>query len=296
MKRIDLHIHSNLSDGELSPKEIIDEAVKNGVTTISITDHDTIDAYTEEVFEYAKSKGIELVKGVEVSTNYYGIGIHVLAYNFDLDNKEFKDVLKKLKNARHDYLFDVTKRLREIGYIVNFEKLDSIDVVTKAHISLDIIENKENEELLINTFGHIPKKGEFIEGIMNENCIAYVEKASITPMEASKYIKNANGKVILAHPVAYKNQDKIEEDKIKNLIINMNADGVETKYILFDQEGNRINEVELWSKFAKENNLIQTIGSDFHRRDGLHPVIGLLNEDVDLFEKDADRIIENILN
>ena len=208
MKRIDLHKHSNLSNGKLSPKEIIDEAVKNGVTTISITDHDTIDAYTEELFNYAENKGIKLIKGVEVSTNYYGIGIHVLAYNFDLDNKEFKDVLKKLKNARHDYLFDVTKRLREIGYIVNFEKLDSIDVVTKAHISLDIIENKENEELLINTFGHIPKKGEFIEGIMNENCIAYVEKASITPMEASKYIKNANGKVILAHPVAYKNQDR----------------------------------------------------------------------------------------
>ena len=65
---IDLHIHTNLSDGELSPKEVIDKAIKNNVSIISITDHDTIDAYTEEVCEYAKSKNIKLISGVEIST------------------------------------------------------------------------------------------------------------------------------------------------------------------------------------------------------------------------------------
>lgn len=296
MKRIDLHIHTNLSDGELSPKEIIDEAVKNGVEVISIADHDTVDAYTEEFYNYAESKGVKIIRGVEVSTNYFGIGIHVLAYSFDINNKEFIDVLNNLKNARHDYLRDVTVKLREIGYKVNFEELDKIDIVTKAHIALDIVSNIENKELLLKTFGYTPKKGEFIETIMNENCIAYVKKAAITPIEAAKLIKNAGGKVVLAHPVAYKHQDRIEEEKIKELVKQMEADGIEANYILVDQNGNKINEIDLWSTFAKENNLIQTIGSDFHRKDSSHPEIGLINEDINLTEEEISKIIYDLTN
>ena len=65
---IDLHIHTNFSDGTLSPKQVIDEAVKKDVSVISITDHDTIDAYNEELFKYAENKGIKIIKGVEIST------------------------------------------------------------------------------------------------------------------------------------------------------------------------------------------------------------------------------------
>ena len=81
-KRIDLHIHTTISDGVLTPKEVIDEAVKNGVAVISIADHDTIDAYTDEIFEYAKSKNIKLIPAVEISTKTKKSGIHVLGYNF----------------------------------------------------------------------------------------------------------------------------------------------------------------------------------------------------------------------
>ena len=64
-RRIDLHIHSNKSDGILSPKEIIDEAVKNNVDIICISDHDTIDAYTDELIGYAIEKNINLIKGLK---------------------------------------------------------------------------------------------------------------------------------------------------------------------------------------------------------------------------------------
>lgn len=76
--KIDLHIHSTLSDGILTPKEIIDEAVKNQVSTIAIADHDTIAAYTDDLFNYAKEKNIKLIIGVEISTKIKNIGIHVL--------------------------------------------------------------------------------------------------------------------------------------------------------------------------------------------------------------------------
>ena len=83
-KRIDLHIHTTISDGSLTPIEVIDEAVKNGVSTIAIADHDTIDAYTDELFEYANSKNIKIINAVEISTKSNKAGIHVLGYNFDL--------------------------------------------------------------------------------------------------------------------------------------------------------------------------------------------------------------------
>lgn len=277
-KIIDLHIHTNCSDGALSPIEIIDTAIKNGLSTISIADHDTTAAYTEELFKYAKEKGIQLIPAVEISTKINKCGIHILGYNFDLKNEELLHQLNLLRNARHDYLYNVSDKLKELGYKVNVDELDKIDAVTKAHIALDVINNNENYELLIKEFGHIPDKGEFIETIMNENCKAYVKKATITPKEASELIKKAGGKVILAHPVAYKYEDNLTEKDIENLIADTKPLGIEGNYIYIDRNNNKINEVEFWNNFAKKHNLISTIGSDFHKEDGIHPVIGLLDE------------------
>lgn len=110
-KIIDLHIHTKFSDGFLSPKEVIDEAIKNGVSIISITDHDTIDAYNDELFEYSNSNNIKIIPGVEISTHTGKSGIHILGYNFDLNNKLLKDNLYQIRNARHIYLYDVSIKL-----------------------------------------------------------------------------------------------------------------------------------------------------------------------------------------
>ena len=144
-KRIDLHIHTIVSDGMLTPKEVIDEAHRNGVSIIAIADHDTVDAYNDELFEYAKSKNIKLINAVEISTKTKKAGVHVLGYNLDLDNEEFKERLKKVRNARHNYLRDVAKKLEELEYYINVEELDKIEAVTKAHIALNTIENPKNK-------------------------------------------------------------------------------------------------------------------------------------------------------
>ena len=179
--KIDLHIHTNVSDGFYTPKQVIDEAFKNGVSTIAIADHDTIEAYNDELFAYSESKNIKLINAVEISTKISKCGIHVLGYNFNLNDNIFKENLYKIRNARHDYLHNVAQKLNELGYFLNVDELDKIDAVTKAHIALDVINNKQNEKLLLNTFSHIPSKGEFIETIMNENCPAYVKKETVTP-------------------------------------------------------------------------------------------------------------------
>ena len=292
-RRIDLHIHSNKSDGILSPKEIVDEAVKNKVDTICISDHDTLEAYDEELEKYAESKNIKLIKGVEVSTQDK-VGVHVLGYNIDINNKELNDMLYKLRNSRHIYLHDVAKELNKIGYKVNVEELDKIDAVTKAHISDDIVNNKENEELLLKTFNHIPSKGEFIETIMNEGCPAYVKRLSVTPKEAADIIRKARGKVVLAHPVAYKYEDNLEIEDVQNIIDEMNPDGIEAYYHYVDRNDNRIDEVEKWKLFAANNNKFVTIGSDFHKKDGLRPEIGFVNWPIELSEDEIENIINNI--
>lgn len=290
-KIIDLHMHTNCSDGALSPKEIIDEAKKNGVSVIAIADHDTVEAYTEELFDYAKANDIKLIPAVEISTKIKKAGLHVLGYNIDLKSELLLKRLHSLRNARHDYLNNVGEKLAELGYVLNVEELDKIDAVTKAHIALDIVSNEENKELLLNEFGHIPEKGEFIETIMNEGCPAYVLKDSITPTEAAELIRSVGGKVVLAHPVAYKYEDNLTTEETLEIVKNMQADGIEANYIYIDRNNNKINEVEFWNNFAKENNLKTTIGSDFHVANGIHPVIGLLNEDINLSSEEVDKIV-----
>lgn len=293
-KRIDLHIHTTVSDGSFTPKEVIDEAYKNGVSVIAIADHDTVDSYQEDLFEYAKSKNVKLINAVEISTKNKKAGIHVLGYNLDLNNEEFKARLSKIRNARHQYLYDVAEKLRELGYEINVEKLDKIEAVTKAHIALEAIENPKNRKKLVVEFGHIPNKGEFIETIMNENCPAYVRKESVTPKEAAEIIRAANGKVVLAHPVAYVHEDNFKDEDILEIVKDMKPDGLEANYLYVDRYDKKFDETEKWNQFAKENHLFVTVGSDFHNKDGLRPEIGFVNTDFILPEEVIEEILVNL--
>ncbi len=293
-KIIDLHIHTTVSDGFFTPKQIVDIAQKNGVSTIAISDHDTIDAYTNELLEYAKSKNIELIPAVEISTKTEKVGIHVLGYNYDLNNNEFKEFLYKTRNSRHIYLHDVSKKLEDLGYIINTAELDKIDSVTKAHIALDIVKNELNKDILMKNFGHIPEKGEFIEAIMNENCPAYVEKKTCSPREAAEMLRKAHGKVVLAHPVAYIHQDNLSEKDIVKIVNDMKPDGIEANYLFVETNKNIIDESKKWNEFAQKYNLFVTVGSDFHNKDRYHPEIGFFNMNYRLTDKTIDEILNNI--
>ena len=292
--KIDLHIHTNVSDGFYTPKQVIDEAFKNGVSTIAIADHDTIEAYNDELFAYSESKNIKLINAVEISTKISKCGIHVLGYNFNLNDNIFKENLYKIRNARHDYLHNVAQKLNELGYFLNVDELDKIDAVTKAHIALDVINNKQNENLLLDTFNHIPSKGEFIETIMNENCPAYVKKKTVTPKEAAEIIRAANGKVVLAHPVAYVHEDNLTDEDILNIIKDMNPDGLEANYLYVNRNDKKINEIQKWNQFAQDNNLFVTVGSDFNNKDDLRPEIGFVNTSFNLSDNEIEEIIQNV--
>lgn len=297
-KKIDLHIHTNKSDGKLSPKEVIDEALKNGVSTIAIADHDTIEAYSDELFNYAKKNNINIIPAVEISTKTKKGGVHVLGYNIDYKSEEFKKRLFALRNIRHNYLYKVADKISDLGYKIDVEALDKIDAVTKAHIASNVVDNKENETLLKEVFGYIPSRGEYIETIMNEGCPAYVKKETLTPKEAAQIIRQAGGKVVLAHPVAYEYEDNLTEEDILNLVNEMQADGIEANYIYINRSNNdeKINDTKKWRDFAKKNNLFTTIGSDFHYADGITPLIGFVSENLDLDDNYFEEVLKNLNN
>lgn len=293
-KIIDLHVHTNISDGALTPKEVIDEAANNNVSVLAIADHDIIDAYTDDLFNYAKEKKIEIIPAVEISTKTKKCGIHVLGYNIDINSEKLKNKLFELRNIRHKYLHDVSKALNDIGYKIDTDELDKIEAVTKAHIARDVIKHEENKDLLMKDFGHIPEMGEFIETIMNEGCKAYVKKDTVSPKDAANIIRAAGGKVVLAHPVAYKHEDNLTDEDILELVKETKADAIETNYIYINRDGVKINEVEKWNKFAKENGLLTTIGSDFHNFNKNSPIIGLINEDINLTNEEIEKILNNL--
>lgn len=295
-KIMDLHIHTNCSDGSLSPKEVIDLAIKNGATVISITDHDSVAAYSDELFDYAEARNLILIPGIEISTKYKKCGIHVLGYNFDLNDENLMKELIKIKNARHNYLYDVSLKIKELGYEIDIEKLDKIEVVTKADIALDIISNPNNNELLLNVFGHIPNKGEFIETLLNSGCPAYVEKYTISPRKAVEIIERAGGKAVLAHPVAYKYEDNLSDDDILSIVNDMKVKVIEANYHYVDKNNIRIEESSYWKDFAKSHNLLCSVGSDFHSDDGIHPSVGFKNWDIEFSREDAYAILDYLSN
>ena len=114
---MDLHIHTTCSDGSMTPKEVIDEAFNNGVSVISIADHDTIDAYNEELFQYAESKNILVIPGVEISTKTRKCGFHVLGYNFD--------IFHKYSTVRLEFEYLFRSPMPENAYITSVQTMQS---------------------------------------------------------------------------------------------------------------------------------------------------------------------------
>jgi len=249
---IDLHIHTSYSDGIFSPFQIIDIAKKNKLDTISITDHDTIEAYTDEVIKYAKEKNINLISGIELSTKTEKCGIHILGYNIDIKNCILNKELAKIQKSRHNYLYSVVNKLKKLGYEIDINKLDKIKIITKSHIALHIITNQRNNEVLNKYFNHIPNKSEFIEKIMNEGCPAFVEKETLPAEKAAKLIKKAGGKIVIAHPVAYTYEDSLTQKDIKKIVNDIKADGLEAYYIYVDNKNNKHDDIDSWLNFAKK--------------------------------------------
>lgn len=263
MRYIDLHLHSSKSDGKLSPKELVDKAIKLNLKAIAITDHDTIGG-VEDAIIYAKDR-IKVIPGVEISCDEPQLGfyeVHILGFFIDTKNRYLKNLLKKMKASRLIQKKKIIEKINKLGFEVTFDEAKSIaqGEIGRPHVA----------QIMIKKY---PEKFKSIRQVFDEYIgkgkIAYAEKdLKISIKEAIDTIHKAKGIAILAHPGVFDKNDSLE---LINIFKNLNGDGIETFYpyhkICPQLKINAKQNTELinfYRKIAAKLNLLEAGGSDFH--------------------------------
>lgn len=254
MKYIDLHVHSNASDGTLYPKEVVDLAVENNLSAIALTDHDTIDGVLEAK-ETARQwsqlgKTIELIPGTELSVSYKGRDIHILGLFLDTNNSTLVEELALAKEKRDTRNEKMAKKLRDGGIpitITDMKRNEGEGVLTRAHFAKYLTEK-----------GITKTMKEAFSTYLHSDSPYYVEREYLSPERGIQIIHEAQGMAILAHPLLYKYS--LEEiDELVSYLSNLGLDGLEAVYSHntgFDEGHMR--------RIANKYNLKISGGSDFH--------------------------------
>lgn len=268
---VDLHTHTSCSDGVFTPVELIQQATNNGVGVLSITDHDTVEAYKhKETFEAAREAGIELVPGIEISTVGRNEGpketkVHVLGLFIDPSHKSVSELISSQQRSRVKYALIVGQLLEEDGWRVGAESLLEQGTITKAHIADDVLKNPLNEEALKARFGALPSRGMFIETLMNEGGPCYAEKHTVSSEEAIDVIHEAGGLAVMAHPVANVHEGMEFEEVVTHLKTH-DYDAVEALYYYYSKSRGdvKIDEIDRYISLAQQLGILVTGGSDYH--------------------------------
>jgi len=249
LKIIDLHTHTTESDGSFSPEELMNEAKKAGLSAIAITDHDSISGI-EKAAPFAEAYGIELIPGVELSTDYNGKEVHVVGLFINTKDDYFLAKIKEFKENRDNRNAIMVENLQKEGFAITMEELTTENpdcVITRANIARFMYEH-----------GMIPSIQTAFEKYIGDHCKCYVNRFKITPMDAVKLIKAAGGTAILAHPLLY----HMSDTTLQNLIDEMKdagLDGIEAIYCTYSA-----SEERQMKELARKNNLLISGGSDFH--------------------------------
>lgn len=245
--RADLHCHSTCSDGTLSPIEIVKLASEIGLKGLSITDHDSIDAYVTAL-PAAKEMGIEMISGVEFSAIHKGISVHILGYSFDLSDPHIHALCQRHQQRRAKRNRAILALLAQHNMpITEDELLDCADnelhhTIGRPHIAQAMVRHGY-VETVYDAFAKFIKEG--------KPCYSLGDVISVE--ETIDTIHQAKGLAIIAHP------HLINNESILHRLLEMNFDGLEGYYgrILLSSE-------KRWIKIAKKKNWLITGGSDFH--------------------------------
>lgn len=244
-RRADLHCHSIYSDGTCTPVELIDVAASLGHWGLSITDHDTTEAY-ELVKEYAASRGIVLIPGVELSTTFQGEAIHVLGYSFDSRDeglKEFCRIHRQRREVRNEMM---REKLVARGLTVSIEEIKALspNAITygRPHIALALVQR-----------GYVPDVATAFHLYLASGKCCYVEGEKWTTQQAIEAVRSAGGVAVLAHPHLIKTKSLIEP------LLTLPFDGIEAFYAHMGAIENH-----RWKEIAERHGMFSTGGSDFH--------------------------------
>jgi len=261
---VDLHLHTNHSDGALSPSDLVELCFERGLQTIAVTDHDTTSAL-QEARECASKFGIRLINGIELGTNYLDDEVHILGYGIDLQDAGFQD---KLSIFRKDRLLrgkKIIEKLVSIGLNISWEMVRNIakgDSVGRPHIAMALVE-----------LGYAANIKDAFKKYLNTDSPGFIPREMVRPTEAVEILRDNGALPVLAHPLL--SNSKSGRKSIQNLVelipelCEAGLMGIEVYYGDYDSQ-----QVSRLIELAEKYSLIKCGGSDYHNsenRDDPHP-------------------------
>jgi 3',5'-nucleoside bisphosphate phosphatase len=242
-EKVDLHIHTNHSDGFYSPSEIIAKAKANDIETISITDHDNLSGIAEAA-SCGNKVGIEVIPGVEISSDIKDKEIHILGYYIDTESEELDRYLKFFREERLKRAVRIVAKLNQLGLSLTIE--DVLEKAKNSAVGRPHIAQAMLDKGLINNFYEAFNK------YIGNNGPAYEKKVHLSPRSAFKIINDAGGLSFIAHP------GNMDELLLKELI-DEGVDGIEVIH-----SSHSPSQVQFYRGIVNEYFLLESGGSDYH--------------------------------
>ena len=244
MKKVDLHTHSIHSDGSYTVEDLVKKVKERDLSGVSITDHDCIDAYPNAM-EIGKKHDIRIMIGVELSCHEDGAEHHLLGYNVDITNLDLSIKLEALKQERKQRAVNITKKLNAVGVSLTMEHIEAFNstgVIGRLSIAKALAYH-----------GHAADTDDAFNKYLSPRGSAFVQKTDFFVKNAIKLIHRAGGVAVLAHPDKRLSNNKLYE------FVRAGLDGIEVVHPRISPP-----HADSLRAFAKQYQLIQTGGSDYH--------------------------------
>ncbi|MCM1082247.1 MAG: PHP domain-containing protein [Clostridium sp.] len=249
MEFIDLHVHSNASDGSFTPSQVADLALDAGLRAIALTDHDTIDGISE-IMHYTKDKPLEVVPGIELSCYYQNREVHILGFYVDYENPDLNRELSFLKEAREGRNIKMIELMQKDGLPITMEKLlhgNPDSVITRAHFARVLVEE-----------GICKDKEVAFRKYIGIGCKYYLPKPQVTCETAMHILTTYSKAAFLAHPLLY----HLGYRQIEELLVYLKGLGL--KGLEAYHSSNNAYESDKLRQIAQTLDLGISGGSDFH--------------------------------
>lgn len=277
MEKVDLHVHTNKSDGTFSPEEVVDYAHSIGLRAIGITDHDTV-AGVGPAIRQAKKYGIEIVPGIELSAEWVEereeLEIHVLGYFIDWQSEELKKRLDELSIARVKRAERIIEKLKQHGISLDIEDVQafapSSESIGRLHIAQVMVKE-----------GYVPSINRAFDQYIGNNKPCYVPKYQLNPDGAVGTIKEIKGIAVIAHP------GLLDLNFATNLIQNLSKSGLDGVEVYYPEHSNEVT--KHLEEISRKYNLLITGGTDCHGFAKERILMGTIDVPYELLEKIRDR-------
>ncbi|HUU31083.1 MAG TPA: PHP domain-containing protein, partial [Phycisphaerae bacterium] len=248
---VDLHVHSSASDGAYPPREVVERAAEAGLKAIALTDHDTL-AGQAEARAAGGAVGLEIVPGVEISTEFERGACHILGYFIEVGDAALETMLEAAREGREVRNREMLVRLNGLGFGLKMEDLvgqAGEGVVTRAHFAAAMLRK-----------GYVASWDEVFEKYLGRGKPAYVERRHVEPEEAIEAIRGAGGLAVLAHPRQLNRGPEEMESWFRRLAA-AGLDGLETQ-----SPDHGADEAQRYHEAAVRLGLLETGGTDWHGR------------------------------